>query len=110
VVDEQYWRDLDSLERWTRSEPHRRWWIDFMRDAGGTGVWHEAYFRRGGVDAIYGDMTRPVGLARFAPPVAARGATFSARHRAGTDDTTPTAAPVVTEQDYYEPADATRPD
>ena len=28
----QYWRDLDSLERWTRSEPHRRWWLDFVRD------------------------------------------------------------------------------
>ncbi len=21
----QYWRDAESLERWTRSEPHRRW-------------------------------------------------------------------------------------
>jgi Domain of unknown function (DUF4188) len=21
----QYWRDLDSLERWTRSEPHKLW-------------------------------------------------------------------------------------
>ena len=30
----QYWRDLDSLERWTRSEPHRRWWQDFLQDSG----------------------------------------------------------------------------
>jgi hypothetical protein len=27
----QYWRDLDSLERWTRSEPHRRWWKTFAQ-------------------------------------------------------------------------------
>ena len=38
----QYWRDLDSLERWTRSEPHRRWWQQFLRDSGGTGFWHRA--------------------------------------------------------------------
>jgi hypothetical protein len=44
----QYWRDLDSLERWTRSEPHRIWWQQFLRDSGGTGFWHEAYFMRGG--------------------------------------------------------------
>ena len=40
----QYWRDLDSLERWTRSEPHRQWWRQFLKDSGGTGFWHEAYF------------------------------------------------------------------
>ena len=40
----QYWRDYDTLEAWTRSEPHQKWWRDFMRDAGGTGFWHEAYF------------------------------------------------------------------
>ncbi|MEU1546503.1 DUF4188 domain-containing protein [Nocardia sp. NPDC005745] len=22
----QYWRDLDSLEAWTRTAPHRDWW------------------------------------------------------------------------------------
>ncbi|MDQ9752807.1 DUF4188 domain-containing protein, partial [Acinetobacter baumannii] len=36
----QYWRDLDALERFTRSEPHRTWWARFVRDAGGTGIWH----------------------------------------------------------------------
>jgi hypothetical protein len=43
----QYWRDLDSLERWTRSTPHPEWWLNFARDTGGTGFWHEAYFMRG---------------------------------------------------------------
>src|SRR3974390_2249696 len=32
-----YWRDFESMERWTRSEPHARWWSDFMRHSGGTG-------------------------------------------------------------------------
>ena len=52
----QYWRDYASLERWTRSEPHRIWWQTFLRDSGGTGFWHEAYFMRGGMEAIYDDM------------------------------------------------------
>ncbi len=81
----QYWRDLDSLERWTRSEPHRRWWLDFMRDAGGTGFWHEAYFMRGGIDAIFDDIAPPIGLARFAPSSPARGQMFSSRRRAGAE-------------------------
>ena len=80
----QYWRDLDSLERWTRSEPHRRWWLDFMR---------------GGVDAIWDDMP-PIGLARFAPARQARGAMFSSRRRAGRDQDTPV-EPVVPEAELY---------
>jgi signal transduction histidine kinase len=39
----QYWRDFESLERWTRTEPHRDWWKQFLRDTGGTGFWHELY-------------------------------------------------------------------
>jgi Domain of unknown function (DUF4188) len=39
----QYWRDFESLERWTHSEPHRIWWQQFLRDTGGTGFWHELY-------------------------------------------------------------------
>jgi hypothetical protein len=103
----QYWRDLDSLERWTRSEPHRRWWQDFLKNSGGTGFWHEAYFMRGGVDAIYSDMARPTGLARFAPATPARGAMFSARQRAGRYEEAVTVAPVITEQAYYDAADTT---
>src|SRR5271165_259659 len=30
----QYWRDLDSLLAWTRSEPHREWWKTFLRNSG----------------------------------------------------------------------------
>ena len=100
----QYWRDLDSLERWTRSEPHRRWWQDFLKDSGGTGFWHEAYFMRGGVDAIYDDMARPSGLARFAPAEPARGAMFSARHRAGRGEEALTVAPVIAEPAFHDPA------
>jgi hypothetical protein len=96
----QYWRDIDSLERWTRSEPHQRWWRDFLRDSGGTGFWHEAYFMRGGVEAIYDDMAAPMGFARFAPAQAARGAMFSARRRAARPGAL-TVAPVVSEAEYY---------
>ena len=66
----QYWRDYESLERWTRSEPHRIWWQTFLRDSGGTGFWHEAYFMRGGMEAIYDDMPHPVGFMNFAPVTA----------------------------------------
>ena len=78
----QYWRDLESLERWTRSEPHRVWWRDFLRDSGGTGFWHETYFRGGQIESVYIDMPR-TGLAKFAPVTPARGSLFSARRRLG---------------------------
>src|SRR5215475_11720531 len=78
----QYWRDFDSLETWSRSEPHRIWWQNFLRDSGGTGFWHETYFRRGGIEAVYLDMPVRIGLAGFAPVQTARGAMFSARKRA----------------------------
>jgi hypothetical protein len=100
----QYWRDLDSLERWTRSEPHRRWWLDFMRDGGGgTGFWHEAYFMRGGMEAIYDGMPA-IGLGKFAPRVPARGRMFSARRRAGHGDE-PVVVPVIPESELYDPAE-----
>ena len=79
----QYWRDFDSLETWSRSEPHRIWWQNFLRDSGGTGFWHETYFKRGGVEAVYIDIPVRTGLAGFAPVFPARGAMFSARSRAG---------------------------
>jgi hypothetical protein len=81
----QYWRDFDSLERWSRSLPHEDWWKRFLRDSGGTGFWHETHFVRGGIEAIYDDMPGPVGLGVFAPSVPARGAMFSARRRAGVE-------------------------
>jgi Monooxygenase af470-like len=79
----QYWRDLDSLERWTRELPHQQWWRDFLRDSAGTGFWHETYFMRGGMEAIYDDVGRPLGLATFAPRQKPRGGMFSARSRLG---------------------------
>lgn len=77
----QYWRDLESLEAWTRSDPHKQWWQKFLKDSGGTGFWHEAYFKNGGFDAVYDDMAKPTGLAKFAAPVPARGRLFSTRRR-----------------------------
>jgi hypothetical protein len=79
----QYWRDLDSLERWTRQLPHQQWWKDFLRDSAGTGFWHETYFMRGGIEAIYDDLDKPIGLMSFAPLEKARGPMFSARSRLG---------------------------
>jgi hypothetical protein len=78
----QYWRDFESLETWSRSAmPHQKWWKDFLRDPGGTGFWHETYFRRGGFEAIYDDIPEPIGMMRFAPNKPARGPMFSARQR-----------------------------
>ena len=79
----QYWRDFDALERWTRSEPHREWWKRYLKDTGGTGFWHETYFLRGGMEAIFVDMPETVGLASFAPIHAAVGHRNAARVRAG---------------------------
>jgi len=94
----QYWRDMDSLLRWTRSDPHRLWWKNFLRDSGGTGFWHETYTLRGGMEAIYDDIVPPLGFSAFAPVVPARGSMFTAAHRsARTEDL----EPVLTEQDLY---------
>src|SRR5262245_55413525 len=78
----QYWRNFEALEAWARSEPHRSWWQQFLRDSGGTGFWHETYFMRGGMEAVYDDMVKDTGFLRFAPAVPARGSMFSARGRA----------------------------
>ena len=95
----QYWRDFESLESWTRSEPHVRWWQTFLRDSGGTGFWHETYLRRGGMEAVFIDMKTPVGMMRFAPVGVARGAMFSARKRAGMSGEARGAA--VSEREFY---------
>jgi hypothetical protein len=58
----QYWRDFDALEAWSRSPPHRAWWRDFLRSSRGTGFWHEAYFMRGGMEAVYDDVPVRLGL------------------------------------------------
>ena len=69
----QYWRDMDTLLAWSRSDPHRLWWQNFLRDTGGTGFWHETYFMRGGMEAIYDDSPMPLGLSVFASVHPARG-------------------------------------
>src|SRR5579864_6002769 len=89
----QYWRDFESLETWSRSMPHQGWWQKFVRDSGGTGFWHETYFMRGGMEAIYDDMPVPSGLAHFAPRKPAVGAMFSARKRAKLGGEPPLPAP-----------------
>jgi len=94
----QYWRDMEALLRWTRSDPHRVWWRNFLRDSGGTGFWHETYTRQGGMEAIYDDVPEAIGFMAFAPVVPARGAMFGAAHRAqreGADE------PVLSEKDLY---------
>ena len=95
----QYWRDMDSLLAWTRSEPHREWWKNFLRDSGGTGFWHETYMMQGGMEAIYDDLPKPIGFMRFAPVVPARGPMFGAAHRASKVQQAPAA--VVSEDDLY---------
>jgi hypothetical protein len=98
----QYWRDFESLERWSRSEPHRIWWQNFLRDSGGTGFWHETYFMRGGMEAIYDDVPKAIGLLTFAEVQQARGPMFSARTRAGRDPVAAAApASVVSEGELY---------
>src|ERR1700747_651429 len=77
----QYWRDMESLLKWTRSEPHRVWWKNFLRDSGGTGFWHETYLVQGGMGAVYDDVQGGVGFMRFAQTQAARGTMFGAAHR-----------------------------
>jgi hypothetical protein len=96
----QYWSSFDALERWARSEPHRQWWQAFVRDSGGTGFWHEAYFMRGGMEAVYDDMVQATGFLKFAPAHPARGRMFSARDR-GRQPGSAAAAPPVSESDLY---------
>jgi hypothetical protein len=79
----QYWRDFSSLENWARALPHQQWWKDFLADNKGAGFWHETYFMRGGMEAIYDEVKLPFGLTAFAPTQAAKGPMFNARKRLG---------------------------
>jgi hypothetical protein len=95
----QYWRDEESLLKWTRSDPHREWWQKFLKDSGGTGFWHETYLRRSGMEAVYDDIAPKIGFMGFAPIVPARGPMFGAAARAGTHFA---AKPVLSEEELYE--------
>jgi hypothetical protein len=97
----QYWRDFDSLERWAHDLPHKAWWRDYLRDRGGTGFWHETYFRDGAVESVFIDMP-PYGLTKFGAAEPARGSLFSARRRLGLKQGAEP-APVVTEEALYRP-------
>src|ERR1700756_927233 len=78
----QYWRNFDALEAWSRSMPHRKWWQDFLKSSRGTGFWHETYFMRGGMEALY-DARPPRTRLPQSAPLPPGGAPFSpARHRA----------------------------
>ena len=101
----QYWRDEKSLLAWTRSDPHRQWWQRFLKDAGGTGFWHETYFRRGGIEAIYDDVPKKIGLMTFAPVAPARGPMFGAAARAEKQFAE---RPVLSEEELYGGTEAER--
>ena len=77
----QYWRDLDALERFTRSEPHADWWRRIRELSAGAGFWHETYHARGGVETLYVAMPAPVGLQHFAPERRPVGPFMTARSR-----------------------------
>ena len=83
----QYWRDLEALESWTRTLPHKTWWSDYLRDRGGTSFWHETYFRRGGIESMFVDTGETIGLSRVGTAVRAEGPMFAARARADADRT-----------------------
>lgn len=91
----QYWRDFESMEHWTRQMPHQQWWKEFLKDPGGTGFWHETYFKRGGMESVYDNMPSPAGFMHFGNRVAAKGPMFSARSRSGIGGEAP--PPVVGE-------------
>jgi hypothetical protein len=90
----QYWRDFQSLESWARSLPHQEWWKIFLKDSAGTGFWHETYFMRGGMEAIYDDVGAKLGFSQFAPARPARGPMFSARQRLRVEGESPLPNPV----------------
>jgi hypothetical protein len=95
----QYWRDMESLFTWTRSDPHRQWWKGFLRDSGGTGFWHETYLMRGGMKQSMMTFRRPSAscvLRLSFPPAEAM---FGAAHRAARDINR---EPVVSENELYE--------
>ena len=59
----------------------RQYWRDFGTLETGTAFWHETYFMRGGMEAIYDDLPSPFGFLNFAPALEAKGSLFAARQR-----------------------------
>ena len=69
-----------------------------MKNSGGTGFWHETYFRRGGIEAVYLDAPENIGLMAFAPVVPARRPMFGAAARAEKEFPE---RPVLSEEELY---------
>lgn len=59
-----------------------------------SGFWHETYFMRGGMEAVYDNLDDALGFAAFAPHKPAQGAMFSARRRLGIPGNPEQPAPV----------------
>ncbi len=95
----QYWRDFESLERWTRSGIHKDWWQSLIRNTGGTGFWHELYSRNGDMEGTFLDMDG-MGMTKFAPTVPTKGTMFSARRRLRRQGE-PDSPPVISEEELY---------
>lgn len=96
----QYWRDFDSLERWSRSWPHQQWWKNFSKDQGGAELWHEAYFIQGGMEGLTTRFNKPYGLWSFAPHLQARKGMYSSRQRLKIQGRDTVPAP-ISEAEYY---------
>ena len=63
----------------------------------------DAFFLRGGFEAIYDDVPEPLGLKSFAPVVPASGGMFSTRRRAGLKGES--APPVIPEDGVFSGCD-----
>jgi hypothetical protein len=69
MVNVQYWRSFEHLERFARDEddPHLAAWRTYWKRVGTdtrSGIWHETYLVRAGeYEAVYGNMP-PYGLAK----------------------------------------------
>ena len=81
----RHWRDYETLEGWTRSEPHWQWWRNFLC---------------GGFEAMYAGMPQPIGMMKFAPVRAARRSVFPSRQRLRREGTEVSPAPTP-EADFH---------
>lgn len=77
----QYWRNFEVMETWAKTLPHLDWWQDFLRQPDGLGLWHEIYTQQNGIEGIYDNLTKNIGMSRFAPLYPAHGQRSSARGR-----------------------------
>ena len=95
-----YWRDFDSMENWARQEPHMTWWKTLLENPDGIGVWHEVYFKKGGMEGVFDNMPINIGFAKFAPKIEPLGSMFFSRGRAEFGGCPMNPAP-LSEEDLY---------